>query len=137
MYKCSNKYIEENMNKMVENKKEEDGKMKLEEIFARIEDTNKRIISKQNKLVVEQKYLFEKEEELLMKEIDLMKSEEYGGLKNDRMRKAFLNEKTQNERFQVNNVKLTIKEIENNINFEEKTIKMLNRMIDNQFYESE
>ena len=122
---------------MVENKKEEDGKMKLEEIFARIEDTNKRIISKQNKLVVEQKYLFEKEEELLMKEIDLMKSEEYGGLKNDRMRKAFLNEKTQNERFQVNNVKLTIKEIENNINFEEQTIKMLNRMIDNQFYESE
>ena len=24
MYKCSNKYIEENMNKMVENKKEEE-----------------------------------------------------------------------------------------------------------------
>lgn len=137
MYKFeNNKYIENSLNDMIENKKESD-KMKLEEIFAKIEDTNGRIVSKQNKLIVEQKYLFEKEEELLMKEIDLMKTKEYGGLKNDKMRKAFLNEQTQDERFQVNNVKLNIKEIEYNIQFEEKTIKMLNRILDNKFYESE
>lgn len=138
MYKFeSNKYVEKSLNDMIENKKEESDRMKLEEIFSRIENENYMVKSERKNLFKEQETLFDKEEELLIKEIELMKGKEYAKLKNDKSRKAYLNENTQNERFQVNHQKINIKQIECNIQFRENQIKMYNRMIDNKFYESE